>query len=105
MEIITCRREGCGVPVKAEGGGCWRHEYAPLVAVTKDACPWCDGTGQYARAHYANSTRVEWVPCGYCKATGKREVWTTHPEYQRLHAAPPAAVAKPRKRGREVASA
>lgn len=34
-------------------------------------CPWCDGTGKYARAAPLNADTV-WVPCGYCKATGVR---------------------------------
>lgn len=40
----------------------------------KAACPWCDGAGKYARSHRwipaSGHTDIEWVPCGYCQASG-----------------------------------
>ena len=54
-----------------------------FVVVLANPCPWCDGTGIFAREYRKGEHEcaacdtelgrsVTWVPCGWCKGTGAK---------------------------------
>ena len=59
----------------------------PINITGEAVCPWCDGTGKYARYSHDSEAR-----CGWCKGTGKRGEWEKHAEYQRQETARAAAM-------------
>lgn len=45
-----------------------KNTHAMKVATVAEACPWCDGTGIFARAWTTQGT--EWVACKTCGGSG-----------------------------------
>lgn len=71
----------CSLDVGCPRG--WLCQYHQPKATGEAACPWCYGGGWYLSAAIG---RDKYVECGYCKGTGRAELWTAHTDYARTQA-------------------
>jgi DnaJ-class molecular chaperone len=43
-----------------------------ILVLPPDQCPWCDGTGIFARKAETVTRGIDWRPCKLCGATGRK---------------------------------